>query len=698
MNNKIEEATGPQRSFVTPISEYESPATRIRGFKELFEFGLTAPTPMYVLGSDAFTHWLGFGGITPDLDQEIRSTFRDIREKNPTRGAYIGRAFYVPGINNPNGPRTAAITNEDEYVNEVERFFQFVVDNNYHEDEGADIAVVLHPFINAGDRREMYGNRRLKEGEVLPWPGGYAAPDPAPGREQQILIAATFGPDESVQSSPHDEYRVDPERETIFNKTIALKDQTLIPGEGSSYDQFTIPPEFQLEQALTDDEVLRVAKEAHKVFKRRPNARIEFIVQPDGVFIREIAPYVAIDERDLLKLRPGQEVVAPIVRITREEDIARVRGPNAIVYFGPEAFRQRNTDLFARVAHLENIDNLVALVHGSVTTSHMARVLGDEGHSIVLTHDQEYTDGSTYRIARSSDGATHVEALDPYEAAVIPFADVGRLYTGAAGMKVARIALMQHHGIPVPDGFALTTQAIWQYFKDIDLDGQIIRLDAIDAEKTQLITKRAKAIQEKILATPLPKALLSRIDESLSSYGFAHWAIRSSGNEDQSDRSLAGLYTSPTNIATEDVPDKIRATIASYFSPASVQTLLTLEQRPSNMKVGVGVHEFIPDENGSLGAVSFTKPNEIKIEIVHGSPEKLVSGKSQDFLRVIQPRSNGKYTITPVGNPEITVDEALVKEALEHIRQIEQIFQTYQDVELLLSPKRGVVVVQSRPY
>ena len=70
----------------------------------------------------------------------------------------------------------------------------------------------------------------------------------------------------------------------------------------------------------------------------------------------------------------------------------RIRGKQAIVYFGPETFQSRTTDLFVQAAHTPGETNLVALVYGSLETSHMARVLVDAGHSIILVKDKQYHD------------------------------------------------------------------------------------------------------------------------------------------------------------------------------------------------------------------------------------------------------------------------------------------------------------------
>lgn len=693
----------PTDRYLYTIDQYQSPASRIEGYHQILEFNLKAPAPMLVLGHEAFVHWQACGGITPPIEEAIRGAYRDIRKLNttPERGAYIGRAFHIPGIENPNGPRTAAIFNENEYVGEVERFYHFVVDHGYSKVPGADIALIFHPFIHVMDKRQTYGAKKLEEclevNEILPWTGGYIVPDPAPGRKFQVRIAATYGPDEAVQSSPHDEYVVDPETETVYEKTISLKTHSFVPHTGSMYKPYPIPPSMQLEQALTDKEVLAVAREAQKVLSKKSNVRMEFIAQEDGVYFREIAPWKPVNKRDLLKLAIGEKVIAPVVAVSSTRDVQRITGPEAIVYFSPEAFQERQTDLFVQVAYLPSIYKMVALVHGSITTSHMARILSDAGHSVILVGDEEYADGSVYQVSKSASGDPVVESLNPYEKAVIPFSDVQHLQKGVAGMKVARLSLMRHFGIPVPDGFAITSQGILQYLKDIGLHKNISVLNALSPDNSHGIERHTGIIREKILESPLPDELAAEIKKTTKSYGFSRWAIRSSGSEDGDDTSLAGLYESPTDVETKDLVNLVRRTVASYFSPASITTLGKLGEQPSGMKVGVGFHEFIPVEAHTLGAVVFTYPDKIQIEAVLGSPELVVSGHAKDYIRVSIPRDTAIAVKERIGTPEFDISNKQIKDAVVYIQKIEELFHCFLDIEMLFTLRRGIVIVQARP-
>lgn len=693
---------------IFPVVEYESQASRIEGFQELFRYGLRAPTPMFILGHGAFTAYCEAGYQLPDqLKEEIGQAYEAMRTANPTRGPYIGRAFYIPGIDNPNGPRTAAIWDKDQYLEGVTRFYQFVLDHEYNVG-GADIALVFHPFISALEKRERYGGIEIGENE-LPFSAGYAVPESLPGRETQIRIIATFGSDEAVQSCPSDSYLVDSDRGTIFAKEVVLKTHTYVPVSGSTYVESPIPPRFQSEQALTDEEAIAVAREATKVFGHRPQSRIEFIMQPDGIYVREIAPYALVSEHRLFTLPAGKRIVASVIRVESETDISKISGPEAIVFFPPEAFRSRTTDLFALVASLPT-ERLVALVYGTLATSHMAKVLAEAGRSVILVRDTDFPEGEQLSVSSDAEGHPVVEYLDSYHDTIVPFSDVQKHAHRVAGNKVARLAIMRNAGIPVPDGFGITSQGVWQFLKDISAYEAIASLDRLDLSSWEELGRITEAIRQKILASPLPSQFAKKIQVAVAGFGFAEYAVRSSGSEDGEGQSQAGLYQSSLRVKPQEVEEKVKETIASYFSPASILTVRQRGQLPSQLILGVGVQEYIPALPGTVGAVAFTnsplaeKDNIIQVDIAGGSPEAIVSGTAEDYWQVFVDRESGQIRRQQVGNPDFTVAEETVREIITVSMVIEELFQSYQDIELIVTPgEEGeeandlIVVVQARP-
>lgn len=684
--------------FIVPIETYESPASRIRGFKELFEYGLNAPSPMLVLGHNAFDEYLINGKLTPALEEAIGDAFDAIRKANPSRGAYVGRAFYVPGIDNPNGPRTAGITDKAEYLKEVENFYRFVIAHSYDNVAGADIALILHPFLKATDPRDSYGDIPINQQEILPWSGGVVVPHSEPGREHQVKIVATFGSDEAVKSYPSDTYIVDPQRGTIQNKQIAIKNETTVPTSGSKYDEhFPIPSRFQTEQALTDREILMVAAEAEKVFSRRPLARLEFLVQKDGVYVREIAQWEPEDDMDLLRLGPNETITSHIVHIESASDISKIKGPDAIVYFSPQTYRERTTDIFAQVTHIPGNQRLVALCWGEITTGHAVKVLSEAGFSVIFVGDKNFPDGLEVKISRGKDNAAIIEPLDRYYDAIVPLKEVQRLSRGEAGQKIGRLALMLSAGLPVPDGFAISSEAIKRYLGDIEISQYIAQLDTIDITDKTKLTELTALVQNKIRTTDLPKSLEQQILSALDHYGYAAYAVRSTGSEDGAGKSRAGLYQSEINVSPGEIVQALKRTIASYYSPTSIAEIITSGELPSEITVGVGIHNYVPAEAGSLGAVAFTFRNQVVIETTNGSTESIVSGTATDYLKITVDRKSGAVEVQPHGNTRQTISDKTIQEAVAMVYEVEKLFKSYQDVEFLIQPDGSIYIFQARP-
>jgi len=692
------EAGDMTKKFIFDISEYESPSSRIEGFQTIEELGLNRPRPMLVLGHNAFEEYKR-DGLTPNLQEAIRDAFNQIREQNPKRGAYVGRAFYVPGIEAPNGPRTASIRDESEYLDEVQKFWHFVQKNNY-DIEGADVALILHPFIHVMDPpRTRYGSLQLSEDEVLPYSAGSVYPASLPGLPNRVEVRALFGPDEAIQSCPHDIFYIDPDSETILEKRTGHKDKTYVPQTGTNYLMVDIPKRFRDKQALTDPEAIAVAKWARNL----KGVRAEFIVQEDGVFFREIAPYNPEEEYRLFRLEPGGTVSGPIICVRSQEDIKKISGLHPIVYLGPETFRERRTDLFTQVANSTK-NKIVALVHGTIQTSHMARVLRDLGHSVVLVGTQRYIEGEDVVISSTKDGLPKIDYANPFVNSIVDLANTDRLGKGEAGKKLARLSIMHSAGIRIPSGFAIISEALWKHINDIGILGQIKHLDTVGITNNQEVNSLTQNIQERILASSFHQEFASQIEKAVSRCNFDKYVIRSSGDEDGKDTSMAGLFESHTNVDPGMIKKKVPVTLASYFSAAAVTSLRSTGKKPSEVSLGVGIQEYIYDplDESQIGGTLFTYPDRMVVETVKGTPELIVSGNAKGHVRVTIDRLSGEKKVEQLGNgrtfSKLTENaQAVLPELTRTAWEIEMLFVDYQDIEWVYNQKHGLVIVQARP-
>jgi len=404
-----------KQRFAWEITEYKSQVPRIIGIQKLKSLSLSTPDPMFVLNHSGFEEYKK-SGMTQELKTQILKAYQEIRRTNPHRGVYVGRAYFVPGIEAPAGPRTAAIYDEESYLAETENFFKFAIKNGY-DVPGANIALVLHPFIHAAEPL-------MVKDPPLEYPGGDLIPLPYMPYRRGILIRATFGPDEAVQGFPHDEYRVEEyseeyrykeykgrrEEVTTISITVAQKTETLFPREGRVYERGPIPPQFQTEQALSNIQIVKLAESYKLIEEAFGPHRLEFIAQPEGIIFRECLPFNVTPET-LFPPKKG-EIVGVVTRIVSERDIEKIQPPMAITFLTPEVFQRRDVNLFALLANhaKERKINLVVLSHGSIATSHLVRVFTDLGYPVTFVGKENYTEGEKVRIFKEG-GVSRIERL-----------------------------------------------------------------------------------------------------------------------------------------------------------------------------------------------------------------------------------------------------------------------------------------------
>jgi hypothetical protein len=474
--NHVQEQEGSQR-FVLPITEYSSPSSRITGVQELISCSLLTPSPMYVLGHSAFEEYKKSDGFTPELSQQVVEAYQEIRKTNPNRGAYIGRAYYVPGIEAPAGPRTAAIFDEESYLAEAEKFFQFAIENNYDIPE-ADIAIVFHPFIHVAEPLMI-------KNPPLEFPGG----DVTPLSQEEVLVRTTYGPDEAVQGFPHDEYKIKiTPLEIRILKTIGSKTTTLIPREAMEYEEIKLPPEYQDIQALTNLQIFSIAEAYHRIHNVHGPRRLEFIVQPEGIIFRECAPFEFKPEQ--FSFLGNEDVVEPVVRITSQGDLAKLTPPTAIVYLPPKLFKQRNIDLFALIASFakEKNINLTILSHGSIATAHLVRIFADLGHSVIFVGDEDFTEEEKVRVF-GENGSLKWERITE-KGLIIDLKDVTSHPQVEVGGKGANLGKLATSEILIPQGFCLPTELFRQHLISLGLRDKFHTLNTLDGETLKTNTAK----------------------------------------------------------------------------------------------------------------------------------------------------------------------------------------------------------------
>jgi len=294
-------------------------------------------------------------------------------------------------------------------------------------------------------------------------------------------------------------------------------------------------------------------------------------------------------------------------------------------------------------------------------------------------------------------------------------------------------------GINIPDGFALTSEAYWYFFKFNQLDKKIKRVfEKFNPESIESLKETGKICRNLILKTKFPKDLKEEIIEfykKLSQkYGQENidLAVRSSGvAEDAPTMSFAGQFETYLNVSgKENLLKTIKQCLASSFNDRVIA--YREEKKVSHLKfaLSVGVQKMVRSDLASSG-VMFTLDTEtgfqnvILINSIFGIGEMIVKGKiTPDEFYVFKPtlkqgyksiiiknlgRKTKKYIYKKTGGlKEIAVSKkdqlkfSLKDEEVLTLARwafwIEEHYKIPQDIEWAKDGKTGqLFIVQSRP-
>ncbi|MBU1136545.1 MAG: phosphoenolpyruvate synthase [Nanoarchaeota archaeon] len=311
------------------------------------------------------------------------------------------------------------------------------------------------------------------------------------------------------------------------------------------------------------------------------------------------------------------------------------------------------------------------------------------------------------------------------------------------GGKGANLGEMTSFGIPVPQGFVITSQAYSYFLKKTELENEIYDLlKEFDIEDTEELEKRAKQIREKIEKADIPKELEEEIIESYNSLSIDEGsmqnisqdalsilkmsepvfvAIRSSATaEDSSAASFAGQQETFLNVKGEgDVLVKVKKCFSSLFTPRSIYYRIKKGFEHKNVLNAVVIQKMV---DSSKSGVIFSKDplnkNEnVIIEAVFGLGEGIVSGKikpdhyvvSRDLEILSEKTEDKKIAITRDSSGENKVvklteeksnqqvlSDYEIKRLADFALRIEKHYNVPQDIEFALDVGE-IFIVQTRP-
>jgi len=307
------------------------------------------------------------------------------------------------------------------------------------------------------------------------------------------------------------------------------------------------------------------------------------------------------------------------------------------------------------------------------------------------------------------------------------FAEVDKDDGGLVGGKGANLGEMMSFGIPVPNGFIVTSQAYFDFLEQNRFKNKIRRsLKDLDLTHPQQLNQTAAKIKSLILRGKISDQLVQEIIYNYLKLGGlikqALVAIRSSATaEDLPDASFAGQQVTFLNVKGEaNVVEKVRACWASLFEPRAI--FYRQEKGFDHLQVGMAVpiQEMVAAD---ISGVMFTidpvsnQKNRLVIEAVYGLGEYIVQGIvspdhyliAKNSLEIID-RRIAKQTVQLVkasrGNKAVAVPrrqqtrrKLTDRQIVELARLGKKIHRHYyhpQDIEWVLH-KGTFCIVQTRP-
>ena len=219
---------------------------------------------------------------------------------------------------------------------------------------------------------------------------------------------------------------------------------------------------------------------------------------------------------------------------------------------------------------------------------------------------------------------------------ILWFEEVDKDDGAFVGGKGANLGELTKAGIPVPNGFIVTSKAYFDFIKENNLKdkikGYVKHVDADDPQSINVASQKIKKLIEDGKMSPiLAKEIIHSYLKLGSLIRHALVAIRSSATaEDLPGASFAGQQETFLNVKGEaNVVNRVKNCWASLFEPRAI--FYREEKGFDHFKVGIAVpvQEMVP---ANISGVMFTidpinnQKNKIVIEAIYGLGEYIVQG------------------------------------------------------------------------
>lgn len=323
------------------------------------------------------------------------------------------------------------------------------------------------------------------------------------------------------------------------------------------------------------------------------------------------------------------------------------------------------------------------------------------------------------------DSPKSLKSNDPYVISLDDPAATDRALVGGKGANLARLIKA---GLPVPDGFCVTTLAYWELADDESIDVLLDDLSDLDPADTETLADVGASLRARIENRDIPTSIQEAIENALTSVEAGNgpetgYAVRSSATaEDLPDASFAGQQETFLNVrGVNEVVDSVRACMASLFTDRAIAYREKNEIPHEEVALSVVVQRMVdPEVSGILFTADSTSGNRriTAIEAGLGLGEAFVSGEATaDAVRVdtqtgeildyetgdqqiaVLPHSESgieRVTLSASERSTRVLTDEQIQTLVELGAEIEALFGDPQDIEWCLEDG-AVRIVQSRP-
>lgn len=290
--------------------------------------------------------------------------------------------------------------------------------------------------------------------------------------------------------------------------------------------------------------------------------------------------------------------------------------------------------------------------------------------------------------------------------------------TGGKGDSLIR---MLRAGFPVPYGVILTTRFFAPWFDGIQSLDKWTKLLNTSREEWGEICSELKQTAQDLPLTPEQIGTLEELYRILQQYDDgARFAVRSSSpDEDQESESFAGGYETRLCVPANEIVQAVRSCFASALDERVIAykrkhgkniqspSMAVIVQRQIHSDVaGVGFSinpltndydEAVIDANSGLGESvvgGLVIPDHYVINRVTGEILEKTPGTKQ--ISIWPKESGGTYHKKNISSSEYALEDSQIKELLQIINRIEELYEKPMDMEWAFQGDR-LYVLQARP-